>query len=156
MISINARQVSEINETHRAIQGQIYAVGTDCYLGLKTGKLQLLLPTEYSVYGIVQLNQELNYINEKLSNGIKVVEVDLGSTGKLGGQFLIRDPQIKSGNVVISQAAAIYTGKGNLYDESEMDIVQVNGYVSGLQTITAFWNSRYFVKGNFKFNYQIV
>ena len=60
--------------------------------------------------------------------------------------------------VLISQKAAPYTGKGTLYDEIEMDQLIANGYVLDATTVRVYWQANPRtgpVMGNFKFGYQI-
>lgn len=88
------------------------------------------------------------------------VEVNLGTTPQLGGNFQITGLSGLTPNnqVLINQKAAPYTGKGTQYDESEMDQVSANGYVLNSTTIQAFWMaepSNGPVAGNFKFGYSV-
>jgi hypothetical protein len=83
------------------------------------------------------------------------VEVDLGSTPRRSGRFTITDAAIASTSKVICvQAGGPYTGKGTLGDEAEMDHVDV-AVTPATGTATAYWVSSTFVRGNFKFNYQV-
>lgn len=82
------------------------------------------------------------------------VEVNLSTTGRRSGKFTIAGSGLAIGtNIVITQAAGPYTGKGTLADEAEMDTVSVRGVVTDASTITCYWTSRTRVRGNFKFTY---
>jgi hypothetical protein len=88
------------------------------------------------------------------------VEVNMGSTPVYSGNFQITGLTGLTANkqVLIQQKAAPYTGKGTLYDESEMDQVLANGYVLNSTTIQAFWVSAHGngpVAGNIKFGYAV-
>lgn len=85
------------------------------------------------------------------------VEKDLGSFARTTGSFTITGLSgLTIGKpVIISQAAAAPTGKGTRADEVEMDMLTVSAVVTAADTITAYWNTPLFVKGNMKFNYFI-
>jgi len=84
------------------------------------------------------------------------VEKSIGSVPKLAGKFTIAGSGLTVGKpVIISQAVGPYTGKGTRADEAEMDGLIVKAAVTAVDTITAYWNSATFVKGNFKFNYLV-
>ncbi len=84
------------------------------------------------------------------------VEKDLGASPRLSGSFTITGAGLTTGKPVqIFQAAAAYTGKGTLTDESEMDQVLVTGFVLNTTTIQCYWVSPTYVVGNFKFNYLV-
>ena len=91
------------------------------------------------------------------STTLTEIEKDLGSNPRTSGNFNITGLSgLTIGKpAVISQSAAGYTGKGTLTDESEMDLLTVNGVVTAADTIKVYWNSIYNVKGNFKFNYFV-
>lgn len=57
--------------------------------------------------------------------------------------------------VLIRQANGPYTGKGNLADEAEMDHVVVTGKVVTASLIQCYWESKYRVRGKFKFDYLV-
>jgi hypothetical protein len=57
--------------------------------------------------------------------------------------------------VLIQQKAAPYTGKGTLYDESEMDQIMISAYVLNTTTIQAHWVSTGMVVGSIKFGYTV-
>lgn len=57
--------------------------------------------------------------------------------------------------VLVQQAAGPYTGKGTRTDEAEMDMLTVAGVVLNATTIDLYWQSKYQVRGNFKFNYAV-
>lgn len=87
---------------------------------------------------------------------LTTTEINLGSTSRRSGSFTISGTSLTAGKpVYIQQAAAAYTGKGDLPDEAEMDAVNVTGYVLDSSTIKCFWNSQYDVIGNVKFNYAV-
>lgn len=84
------------------------------------------------------------------------VEQSVGSVPRLAGKFTIAGSGLTIGKpVIISQAVGPYTGKGTRADEAEMDGLIVKAAVTAVDTITAYWNSATFVKGNFKFNYLV-
>lgn len=84
------------------------------------------------------------------------VEKDLGTTARSGKFTISGLSGLTIGKpVIIQQAVGPYTGKGTLADEAEMDEVSVSGSVTATDTITAYWKSQTFVKGNHKFNYLI-
>lgn len=57
--------------------------------------------------------------------------------------------------VLVQQAAGPYTGKGTRADEAEMDMLTVTGKVLNATTIDLYWQSKYQVHGNFKFDYAV-
>lgn len=85
------------------------------------------------------------------------VEKDLGSIPMCCGSFDITGLSgLAAGKqVLITQKAGPYTGKGDMADEAEMDAVAVTGYVVDANTIRGFWSSRGPVVGNFKFGYAV-
>jgi hypothetical protein len=91
------------------------------------------------------------------SVSVTTAEVNISTIAKNSGSFQITGLSGLTPNkqVIISQAAGPYTGKGNMADETEMDSVAVNGYVLNSTTIICYWNSATKVAGNFKFNYFI-
>lgn len=101
--------------------------------------------------------QQMSLVPTPGSVSVFTVEKDLGTPAKTSGSFQITGLSglTPGKQVIISQAAGPYTGKGNLADEAEMDSVTVSGYVLNSTTIQCYWNSRYLVGGNFKFNYFI-
>lgn len=88
---------------------------------------------------------------------LTVVEKDLGATPVDAGSFDITGlAGLTAGKpVLVQQAAGPYTGKGDLADEAEMDLVLATGYVVDATTIRVFWNSRGRVAGNVKFQYAV-
>ena len=89
--------------------------------------------------------------------GLTTVEVNLGATWRRSGSFQIAGlAGLTIGKpVYIQQATGPYTGKGTRLDEAEMDMVLVLAKVIIATTIQCYWNSRYKVRGNFKFNYFV-
>lgn len=84
------------------------------------------------------------------------VEKDLGATARSGKFTITGLAGLTIGKpVIMTQAVGPYTDKGTLADEAEMDEVSVNASVTGTDTITAYWKSQTFVKGNHKFNYLV-
>jgi hypothetical protein len=82
------------------------------------------------------------------------VEINLGSSLRRSGKFIITTSGLTVNKpVLIQQAAVAYTGKGTLTDEAEMDIVNVSAQTTSTTQITCYWNSKSPVKGNVKFNY---
>lgn len=159
IIKVTVRKRIDIAATKRAIDKQVYldAAG-GYYIGLPNGRLRELVKSEYVIYDKAEaeiLTPELDTINAELARKPTTVEVYLCDVGLRSGSFIIANENITSGTVSITQAAAIYTDKGTLYDESEMDQVNVNAYISARKTIKAFWTSKTKVKGYFKFNYKI-
>lgn len=83
------------------------------------------------------------------------IEVNLGSSKK-SGKFSITSSGLTPGKqVLIYQACGPYTNKGTLADESSMDLIVANAITISASSITVYWQSTTFVKGNFKFNYII-
>lgn len=83
-------------------------------------------------------------------------EIDIGAKLRKSGKFTIASSGLTVGKpVLIQQSSGPYTGKGTLADEAEMDGLIINAYVKSGTEIQCFWNSKSFVKGNFKFNYQV-
>lgn len=81
-------------------------------------------------------------------------EVSLGSSPVRSGRFTISDASIIAGQrVFVFQSGAALTGKGTLGDENQMDSICVAPVVTGDGSMTVYWTSRTFVKGNFKFNW---
>ena len=104
------------------------------------------------------LDERGQYVSLPVGTGLVLilVEVDLGTVPRKSGSFTIISSGLTIGKqVLVQQATGPYSGKGTLNDESEMDFIGVNGVVINSTTIKCFWNSRTFVKGNFKFNYVI-
>jgi hypothetical protein len=93
------------------------------------------------------------------SFSITTVEIDLGNVGKDSGDFQITGLSgLPIGNpVLIMQAPAPYTGKGDLADEGE-EMVLCNGYVLDASTIQVYWSSvnQSSLNGNIKFMYKIL
>jgi hypothetical protein len=84
------------------------------------------------------------------------VEVDLGSTPRGAGTFTIAGAFTPAKPVLITQAAAAYTGKGTLEDEAEMDPITATGFTADAATIRAYWQASHGpVAGNVKFNYAV-
>lgn len=84
------------------------------------------------------------------------VEVDLWSTPKRSGVFTITTTWLTSWKpVMINQANWPYTWKGTLADEAEEDQIIVSAKTISTTQIQCYWNSQYFVKKNFKFNYSV-
>lgn len=90
---------------------------------------------------------------------LTVAEVSLGATplAKRSGHVQITGlAGLTPGKaVLIQQAAGPYTGKGTRADEAEMDLVEATAKVLNANTIDIYWNSRYRVRGNFKFQYAV-
>lgn len=85
---------------------------------------------------------------------MSTVEVDLGSTPKRAGRFVITTPGLTVGRpVLVQQASGPYTGKGMRADEAEMDSITVRAKVISSTEIECFWGSNTKVWKNFKFNY---
>jgi hypothetical protein len=85
---------------------------------------------------------------------VTTVEVDLGSMAKSGRFDITGLSGLTPGaQIVMQQAAGPYTGKGTLADESQMDAITVTAYAFSATVIRAYWTSRTWVHGNFKFNY---
>lgn len=57
--------------------------------------------------------------------------------------------------VLVQQAAGPYTGKGSRTDEAEMDMLIVTGKVLDAATIDLYWQSKYQMRGNVKFDYVV-
>lgn len=88
---------------------------------------------------------------------LNMAEVNLGSVAHRGGHFDIAGTNLTVGRtVIISQAAGPYTGKGTLPDEAEMDQALTTGYILDSSTIRCYWSSDGLMKGNVKFNYQVI
>ena len=85
------------------------------------------------------------------------VEKDLGSQPITAGTFDITGLSgLTAGKqVLVSQKAAAYTGKGSYYDEPEMDHIDATGYCVDAPTIRVYWNSPTLVAGYVKFGYQV-
>lgn len=84
------------------------------------------------------------------------VEVNLGTAPRKNGSFTISGAGMTVGKpVLIQQAAAVLTGKGTRADENEMDGIMVVGQVTSATVIRCYWSTPSFVRGNFKFNYQV-
>lgn len=84
------------------------------------------------------------------------IEVSVSTVRRRHGVFTIAGVGMTIGKpVLIQQARAAYTGKGTLEDESDMDTLTVIGTVVSAILIRCSWQSRTFVRGNFKFNYVI-
>jgi len=89
---------------------------------------------------------------------LTTTEVSLGSVpdARRSGTFTIAGTGLTVGKpVFIQQASGPYTGKGTLADEAEMDQVTVTGKVVSPTLIRCFWQSRWRVRGNFKFDYVV-
>lgn len=93
--------------------------------------------------------------NISTSGRMSVVEQDLGSIPRYSGYFdVATSKQTTNRTVRVTQNVGPYTGKGNLQDESEMDMVTAMGYVKDPSTIRVFWNAGVKngpVVGNIKF-----
>jgi len=90
---------------------------------------------------------------------LTTVEKDLGALASKDGTFditglsgLTADKQ-----VLVNQAVAVYTGKGTLKDEAEMNQCYAAGYVLNTTTIRVYWHCGHWsnLKGNVKFNYAV-
>jgi len=90
---------------------------------------------------------------------LTTVEKDLGPLASRDGSFditglsgLVADKQ-----VIVNQSNAVYTGKGTLKDEVEMDQAYASGYVLSATSIRVRWACGRFgvLKGNVKFNYLV-
>lgn len=91
------------------------------------------------------------------SVAITTVEKNLGLPATNGGMFTITGLAglTPTKQVIITQAAGPYTGKGSLEDEAEMDSITAKAFVVDASTIKVFWMSDALVTGNYKFNYFI-
>lgn len=90
------------------------------------------------------------------SFALTTVEVSLGTTPKRSGKFNITSSGLTSGKaVLITQANGPYTDKGTRADEAEMDMVIVTGKTTSTTNIECYWNSRWRVWKNFKFDYIV-
>lgn len=86
-----------------------------------------------------------------------LVESDLGSTPRTSGSFVIAGLSglIVGDSVLVAQVAAVYTGKGTVTDEFEMDAIAASGTVTSAATIKVHWTSVSPVMGNVKFRYLL-
>jgi len=83
------------------------------------------------------------------------VEVSLGSVPLRSGKFTITDATITAASkVIVTQAGGPYTGKGTRGDEAEMDQVTCAA-TPATGSATVYWQARYRVARNFKFNYTV-
>lgn len=85
-------------------------------------------------------------------------EANLGDEPLYSGYFQITGLSGLSANgpVLIQQSPGPYTGKGDLADEAEMDILSLTAIQSSSTTIDVYWNcppKMGPVAGNFKFRY---
>lgn len=87
------------------------------------------------------------------------VEVDMGGEPKEAGTFDITGLSgLTAGKqVLISQAAAAYTGKGDLTDEAEFELATATAYVFDATTIRVYWRAGRdsHLAGNVKWNYAV-
>jgi hypothetical protein len=86
------------------------------------------------------------------------VEQSLGSVPDAfrSGHFTIAGAGLTANkHVQIFQAVGPYTNKGTRFDEAEMDSVSVTAKVRDATTIDVYWETRHFVRGNFKFAYLV-
>jgi hypothetical protein len=88
------------------------------------------------------------------------IEVDLGSIPLYSGTFTFAiAASTVNKPILIQQKVGLYTGKGTLTDESEMDVVQVSARVSDTGTVAeAFWTCSPKcgpVAGNIQFAYAV-
>jgi hypothetical protein len=86
------------------------------------------------------------------------IEVSLGSApvARRNGKFSITTSGLTSGkHVDIVQANGSYTGKGTRADEAEMDVISVTGKTTSTTNIDCYWESKYRVRGNYKFAYLV-
>ena len=82
------------------------------------------------------------------------VEVNVGGPAR-SGRFTITDAALAAGDqLLVAQAADLYTGKGTRYDEAEMDQIVTRGVITALGSATVYWSSNTYVKGNVRFNYR--
>ena len=89
-------------------------------------------------------------------NTVQTQSVNIAPTARYSGSFQITGTSFSTGiPVLVMQTAVPYTNKGNLADESEMDIVTVSGYVLNSTTIQCYWNCKNLVLGYFTFQYMI-
>lgn len=108
------------------------------------------------ILALVQvIGSDIKNLQNSIAKPVYTIEIDLGYPSKTSGVFLITGLSGLTVNkqVVISQAAGSYTGKGD--DEMEMDCVLCAGNIIDSSTIEVSYNSRFRVGGNFKFNYII-
>lgn len=98
---------------------------------------------------------DIKNLQNSVAKPVYTIEKDLGYPSKSSGSFLITGLSglTMNNQIVVSQAAGFYTGKGD--DEIEMDALVCSGYVVDSSTIKVYYNSRHLVGGNFKFNYII-
>lgn len=156
MINITIKQRLDLQATKRAINKQVYKDASGKYfVGLPNGRLRELLDSEGVIYEESPLTKEIEKVERVINNKPQTVEVNICDVGMRSGSFLIINDDIVQGAALVSQAAGVYTGKGTLTDESEMDILRVCGIVVRSKVLKVYWNSQYKVKGNFKFNYKI-
>lgn len=84
------------------------------------------------------------------------IEKDLGAVALKTGSFTVTSTGLTTGKpVVVTQAVGPYTGKGSREDECEMDEIRAFGVVTNATTITVYFSTDSFIKGNIKFNYII-
>lgn len=88
---------------------------------------------------------------------LQMVQVDLGSVPKVSGyaDVTLSISAVVGKEVRVTQAVGPYTGKGTLPDESEMDGLIASGKVTGTNTLRIYWNANGFVRGFFKFAFNI-
>lgn len=87
---------------------------------------------------------------------INTEEIDIGSTPRKSGKFIINTTGLTVNQpVVVTQASGPYTGKGTLTDEAQMDSVTVRAKAISTTDIECFWSSQTYVKNFIKFDYII-
>lgn len=88
---------------------------------------------------------------------LTTVEIDIGNSPLYSGSFDISGSGFNVGRtVIVNQACGPYTGKGDLPDETEMDLIGVAGYVLDSSTIRCYWTSSQPIASKIKFNYQLI
>jgi hypothetical protein len=125
---------------------------------LTTGNHALTLTTTGTTNVTLPTSGTLATLADVAGLSLTTVEVAIATTALNSGTFDVTGLSgLTAGKaVIITQAAAAYTGKGDLVDESEMDMVSATAYVLNSTTIRAFWQSCVSpVLGNFKFNYTV-
>jgi hypothetical protein len=98
---------------------------------------------------------DIKTLQNSIAKPVYTIEKDLGYPARSSGNFLIigLSGLTTSDQIVVSQAAGLCTGKGD--DEIEMDALVCSGYTIDSTTIKVYYNSRFPIGGNFKFNYII-
>ena len=86
-----------------------------------------------------------------------IVEINLGNTPVRAGSFIINGSGFTTSRPVnVFQSIGPYTGKGDFYDESEMDFLICNAAAISTTQIQVYWQSNTYVSGNFRFCYVLL